>query len=95
VLGYAVLSLTLVRMVPVALAVMGMGLNASSNLFLGWFGPRGLASIVFGIIVIEAYLAGGDTIAAVVVWTITLSIIAHGISANPLSRAFGQAMSSS
>jgi len=95
VLGYAVLSLTLVRMVPVALSVVGLGLNMESKLFLGWFGPRGLASIVFAIIVVNANLAGGDTITAVVVWTITLSILAHGVSANPLSKAYGRMMSQS
>jgi NhaP-type Na+/H+ or K+/H+ antiporter len=95
VLGYAVLSLTLVRMVPVFIAVTGMGLDTGSKLFLGWFGPRGLASIVFGIIVLDANLAGGDTLGNVVVWTITLSIILHGISANPLSSAYGRKMSQS
>lgn len=88
VLGYAVLSLTLVRMVPVALSVLGLGLSRASTLFLGWFGPRGLASVVFGVIVFDAGLPGGERISAVVVCTITLSIIAHGISANPLVRRY-------
>jgi len=94
VVGYAVLSLTLVRMIPVALCVVGCGLNTPSKAFLGWFGPRGLASIVFGIIVIDAELPGGGTITAVVVATITLSIIAHGITATPLSKAYGDLMRS-
>jgi NhaP-type Na+/H+ or K+/H+ antiporter len=48
---YAVLSLTVIRMVPVLLSLLGTGMNIGSRLFIGWFGPRGLASIVFGIIV--------------------------------------------
>ena len=92
VLGYALLSLTLVRMVPVALSVIGLRLHASSTLFLGWFGPRGLASIVFGIIVVNANLPGGGTVTAVVVATITMSVLLHGITAYPLSIAYGRAM---
>jgi NhaP-type Na+/H+ or K+/H+ antiporter len=92
VLGYAILSLTLVRMVPVALSVIGLRLHASSTLFLGWFGPRGLASIVFGIIVADANLTGGGTVTAVVVATITMSVVLHGITAYPLSIAYGRIM---
>ena len=76
---YAVLSLTLIRMVPVALAMMGSGLGRPSVLYLGWFGPRGLASIIFAAIVIEdADLPGGPTIATVVVITVGLSVFLHG-----------------
>ncbi len=81
---YAVLSLTVVRMVPVFLALAGADLRVDEKLFMGWFGPRGLASIVFAVIVLNKHLSGGDTIAMTVVCTITLSIVAHGISANPL-----------
>lgn len=81
---YAVLSLTVVRMVPVFLALAGADLRVDEKLFMGWFGPRGLASIVFAVIVLNKYLSGGDTITMTVVCTITLSIVAHGISANPL-----------
>lgn len=84
VLLYALLSLTLVRMVPVFLVLIGMNLRTDEKLFMGWFGPRGLASIVFAVIVLNRHLPGGGTIAMTVVCTITLSIIAHGISANPL-----------
>ena len=81
---YAVLSLTVVRMLPVFLVMAGMNLRSDEKLFMGWFGPRGLASIVFAVIVLNAKLPGGDTIAMTVVCTILLSIILHGLSANPL-----------
>jgi NhaP-type Na+/H+ or K+/H+ antiporter len=81
---YAILSLTLIRMVPVLLALAGTTLSAHEKLFVGWFGPRGLASIVFGVIVLNRQLPGGETLAITVVCTIGLSVIAHGLSANPL-----------
>lgn len=86
---YAILSLTVIRMLPVFLVLTGMGLTVPDKLFLGWFGPRGLASIVFVVIVLNANLAGAETIAATVVWTIILSVLAHGLSANPLSARYG------
>ncbi len=84
-LAYALLSLTLVRMVPVALALMGTGLNRATVLFMGWFGPRGLASIVLGLVFLEqeTRLPGEDTIRLVVIVTVFISIFAHGLSASP------------
>jgi NhaP-type Na+/H+ or K+/H+ antiporter len=84
---YAVLSLTLIRMLPVFLVLAGMNLRADEKLFMGWFGPRGLASIVFAVIVINKHLPGGGTITITVACTIVLSIVAHGLSANPLVAA--------
>jgi NhaP-type Na+/H+ or K+/H+ antiporter len=84
---YAILSLTVVRMLPVFLVLAGMGLRGDEKLFMGWFGPRGLASIVFAVIVLNANLPGGDTIAMTVVCTILLSVLLHGLSANPLVAA--------
>lgn len=84
---YAVLSLTLVRMLPVFLALTGSGMRTADKLFIGWFGPRGLASIVFGVIVVDEHLPGGITLAATVVCTILLSIVLHGLSASPLVAA--------
>jgi NhaP-type Na+/H+ or K+/H+ antiporter len=81
---YALLSLTVVRMLPVFLTLAGMGIRADEKLFMGWFGPRGLASIVFAVIVLNEHLVGGGTIAMTVVCTILLSVVAHGLSANPL-----------
>jgi NhaP-type Na+/H+ or K+/H+ antiporter len=81
---YALLSLTVVRMLPVFLTLAGMGIRADEKLFMGWFGPRGLASIVFAVIVLNENLTGGDTIAMTAACTILLSVVAHGLSANPL-----------
>ncbi len=81
---YAALSLTLIRMLPVFLALSGIGLRTDEKLFIGWFGPRGLASIVFGVIVLNEHLPGGELIALTAVCTILLSIIAHGLSAHSL-----------
>ena len=82
---YAVLSLTLVRMAPVALALAGTGLSPPTVLFMGWFGPRGLASIVLGLVSLERHagLPGESTIRLAVMATVLLSIFAHGISALP------------
>ncbi len=84
---YALLSLTIVRMLPVFLALTGMNLRTDEKLFMGWFGPRGLASIVFAVIVLNEHLPGSGTISMTVVCTILLSVIAHGLSANPLVAA--------
>lgn len=86
---YAVLSLTVIRMVPVLLALAGTGMGMAGKLFVGWFGPRGLASIVFIIIVLDAKLPGEQTLALVVVCTVILSVIAHGVTANPIATALG------
>ena len=87
---YAVLSLTLIRMLPVFISLTGMGVSIEGKLFMGWFGPRGLASIVFGVIVVNAKLPNSGPIAMTVVCTIILSILAHGITANPWAKAFGE-----
>jgi NhaP-type Na+/H+ or K+/H+ antiporter len=87
---YALLSLTVIRMLPVFLSLAGTGERTASKLFLGWFGPRGLASIVFAIIVLNEGVPNGQFIAMVVVLTVFFSLVAHGISANPLARAFAR-----
>jgi NhaP-type Na+/H+ or K+/H+ antiporter len=84
---YAVLSLTVIRMAPVFLVLLGTQLRTDEKLFIGWFGPRGLATIVFCVIVLNENLPGGDTITLVAVHTIVLSVILHGISANPFVTA--------
>jgi NhaP-type Na+/H+ or K+/H+ antiporter len=86
---YAVLSLTVVRMLPVFLCLIGKHLQLDTLLFIGWFGPRGLASIVFAVMVAAAQLPGNATIMATVAWTIVLSIVAHGLTANSLARVYG------
>ena len=81
---YAVLSLTVIRMIPVAASLIGLRLHLPTKLFLGWFGPRGLASLLFGLLVIgEFSLPHEDKILTVVVLTVVFSIVAHGITAVP------------
>ena len=82
---YAVLSLTIVRMSPVAIALIGTRLSPPSILFMGWFGPRGLASIVLGLVYLEQelHLSSESTIRAAVMVTVALSIFVHGLSAMP------------
>ncbi len=82
---YALLSLTLVRMLPVAIALVGTHLSPASVVFMGWFGPRGLASIVLGLVYLEreVHLPGESTIRFAVMATVLLSIFAHGLSAMP------------
>jgi NhaP-type Na+/H+ or K+/H+ antiporter len=82
---YALASLTVIRMLPVALALRGTGLSCASLLFTGWFGPRGLASIVLGLVYLEqqANLPGEDTIRLTIMLTVLLSIVLHGMSALP------------
>ena len=82
---YAVLSLTVVRMLPVAIALMGAKLHRSTIIFMGWFGPRGLASIVLALVYLqqEEYLLPNTTVIYAVMVTVLLSIFAHGLSAGP------------
>ena len=87
---YAVLSLTLIRIVPVMLCLVGVKMRFDSKLFIGWFGPRGLASIVFIVMVIGENLPGGSTLTAVVTCTVAMSIIAHGLSAVPYATWYGK-----
>ncbi|MBV7339366.1 sodium:proton antiporter [Chloroflexi bacterium TSY] len=86
---YALLSLTLIRMVPVAISLMGAGMRRETNLFLGWFGPRGLATVLFGLLVLdESHLVARDEITLVAMTTVLLSIFLHGITAYPLARLY-------
>src|SRR5215216_1123484 len=89
---YALLSLTLVRMLPVALSLYGTHLRGISVLFAGWFGPRGLASIVLGLIVVEEapLLAGRDELEMVVALTVLLSVLLHGLTAAPLLAMYAR-----
>jgi NhaP-type Na+/H+ or K+/H+ antiporter len=89
---YAVLSLTLIRMLPVALSLIGTHLGSISVLFMGWFGPRGLASIVLGLIVVaEApLLTGREEIVQVVALTVLFSVLLHGLTAGPLSAVYAR-----
>jgi NhaP-type Na+/H+ or K+/H+ antiporter len=93
VLVYALLSLTVIRMLPVYLVLWGAGLSHREKLFMGWFGPRGLASIVFVVIVLGENPAGASTLSATVFYTVILSVIAHGLSANPLIKKLAAGLS--
>ena len=88
---YAISSLTLVRMLPTAISVLGMGLEPRTTAFLGWFGPRGLASILFGLSVIhDAELPSAELFTTVVTATVALSVVVHGASSVPLSTAYAR-----
>jgi NhaP-type Na+/H+ or K+/H+ antiporter len=84
VLAYGVLSLTLIRIVPVVISLVGAGLRWQTVSFLGWFGPRGIASILFALLVVEeSQLPGREQILIVVMATVALSVFAHGVTAYP------------
>jgi len=91
---YAVLSLTVVRMLPVAIALLGTRLCRATVLFMGWFGPRGLASIVLGLVYLEEQTGSGQelTIQLTVILTVLCSIVAHGISATPGMALYARAV---
>ncbi len=87
--GYAILSLTVIRMVPVAIALVGTGVRFQTVLFIGWFGPRGLASILFGILVLDhADVPHEAQLFELVMLTVLFSVVAHGITAAPLARGY-------
>jgi NhaP-type Na+/H+ or K+/H+ antiporter len=90
---YAVLSLSAVRMVPVAISMLGAKLRAITVLYLGWFGPRGIASILYVLTVLAAGdIAARDTIYSVAMVTVFLSVMAHGVSASSLAAWYGKHM---
>ncbi len=87
--GYALLSLTVLRMLPVALALLGARLRPATVLFVGWFGPRGLASVVFLTLAVdELHVGTDDLLVRTATWTILLSVLLHGLSARPLVRRY-------
>jgi NhaP-type Na+/H+ or K+/H+ antiporter len=87
---YAVLSLTVIRMAPVALSLVGSGLGRAAVTFVGWFGPRGLASVVFALIALEDLgSSAAEPAVAVIAVTVLLSVLVHGASADPLARRYG------
>jgi len=88
---YALLSLTIIRMFPASLSLIGLGLQKETHAFLGWFGPRGLASILFTILVLEKLnLVGKEKVEAIVMATVFLSVFLHGLTSYPLAKAYGQ-----
>ena len=88
---YSVLSLTVVRMIPIAISLLGTGLRLPTQLFLGWFGPRGLASILFVLLILEeSEVPHRDEILSITLVTVALSVLLHGVSAAPLAKLYGQ-----
>ena len=92
---FAILALTVVRMIPVALALIGSGLDRVTVTFIGWFGPRGLASVVFTLIALDSLSASeGDSVLAAVTVTVALSVALHGVTASPLAARYGRCAAS-
>jgi NhaP-type Na+/H+ or K+/H+ antiporter len=90
---YALLSLTIIRMIPVAISLMGTRLRPDTTVMMGWFGPRGLASVVCLLIAYESFHEAGlsaDLLVQTVGWTILLSAVLHGISAVPLANWYAR-----
>ncbi|NEA61814.1 hypothetical protein G3I56_04275 [Streptomyces sp. SID12488] len=90
ILLYAVLSLTLVRMLPVALSLAGSGLRLPTVAYVGWFGLRGLASVVLALLVVEEHVPGVEQLGRVVAITVGLSVLLHGVSAVALAERYGR-----
>jgi NhaP-type Na+/H+ or K+/H+ antiporter len=90
-LVFAVISLTVVRMGPVALSLLGSGLKLRTVAFVGWFGPRGLASIIFALIAVESLHEepGVATVVSVIATTVVLSVLVHGLTAPPWANRYG------
>jgi sodium/hydrogen antiporter len=90
---YAALSLTVIRMLPVALSMLGVHFRRDTVLLMGWLGPRGLASVVFTLMAYESFIEAGrssEVLFAVAGWTILLSVLLHGFSALPLARWYAR-----
>jgi sodium/hydrogen antiporter len=88
VLLYVALSLSVVRMLPVALALLGAGFDRYAVGFIGWFGPRGLASVIFALLTLESLQKAGSDVVAVISLTVLVSVVVHGLSAGPLANRF-------
>jgi NhaP-type Na+/H+ or K+/H+ antiporter len=94
---YTLCSLTVVRMVPVAIALAGSGVGGATTAYIGWFGPRGLASVVFALLAVEELGYGDPRVMAAVhavVITVVVSVVAHGVSARPLTARYLRAVTS-
>ncbi len=97
VIVYAVLSLTLIRMLPVALSLLGLRFRRDTVGVMGWFGPRGLASVIFGLLAFDELVAASKEaglLASIVTWTILLSVLAHGLSARPVASWYARRLTS-
>ena len=92
ILAYSILSLTVIRMLPVFISLIGTNLDKNSKLFIGWFGPRGLASIVLALLALEELkvFPGDNTFISVVFITVLISVFLHGFTASPLSNIYSR-----
>ncbi|WP_433383101.1 cation:proton antiporter [Actinoplanes sp. CA-142083] len=88
-LAYALLSLTVIRMLPVALVLIGSGLGPPTVAFIGWFGPRGLASVIFALLALDEIGGGAEQAVAVIGLTVLLSVFAHGLTGKPFAKRYG------
>jgi NhaP-type Na+/H+ or K+/H+ antiporter len=87
----AIGTLTIGRMLPVAIALTGSGLRRPTVAFIGWFGPRGLASILFGLLIVtESEVASGNELFAIITFVVVASVVLHGVTAAPLARRYGE-----
>jgi NhaP-type Na+/H+ or K+/H+ antiporter len=87
---FGILALTVLRMVPIQLSLLGTGIKPVTTAFLGWFGPRGLASILFVLLILEeAELPNEGDVFTIVIITVALSILLHGMTAGPAARWYG------
>lgn len=92
-IGFGILSLSVIRMLPVAVSLIGTGLRWDTRLFVGWFGPRGIASIVFALMLLdESEVPGRREIFAVAMTTVMLSVFSHGLSAYPAAKWYARCM---
>lgn len=87
---YALLSLTIIRLLPVMISLLGTRLSGETRLFIGWFGPRGLATIVFAVMIMDSPLQATNTLLATAICTVLLSVLLHGLSANPWAKRLGR-----
>jgi NhaP-type Na+/H+ or K+/H+ antiporter len=88
---YAVLSLTVIRMVPVAISLIGARMDWSTVGFIGWFGPRGIASVLYLLMVVGTLgVKGHEQMLSVIILTVLISVFLHGLSAVPLSKIYGR-----
>ncbi len=90
VVGYAVLSLTVIRMLPVAISLLGAGFDRETVVFVGWFGPRGLASVIFALLALEDLDGAAHEAIDVIALTVLFSVLAHGLTALPLATRYGR-----
>ena len=90
---YAIISLTVIRLIPVAISLIGKGLSAPSILYVGWFGPRGVASILYVLLVVDKYNFSGEAVIFnITAITVLLSIFLHGLTAVPAANAYASTL---